>query len=67
MPMPLSRTDERSVTVPAVISPMRSTSTDTIAFLGKLDRVADQVDQHLLQAQRVADEDVWDASGLDCR
>ena len=53
MPMPVSRTSKRN-SCWVLVSPLRVTTTVTAAALGELERVADQVGQHLAQAHRIA-------------
>ena len=59
MPMPVSVTMKRRTVFPSGAVPSAtSTRTDTSSLPGELDRVADQVEQHLPQPARVADQGV---------
>ena len=58
MPMPVSATREPDADGGARLARARSHRTTTSPALGELDRVADQVDEHLPQPAGVADEQV---------
>ena len=55
MPMPVSETLKCSAASP-VVALLAATLHDDLAALGELDRVADEIDQHLTQPARVADQ-----------
>ena len=63
MPIPVSATAKRRMTLLARRVSSRPTDDDDLAALGELDGVADQVDQDLAQPAGVADQSVGNVGG----